>query len=224
MSHDTLNYTRCAVIVHGKSEFALVKYIYTNLHLPVKIIAKDKGRGSIQINGLPEYLMKKQFRTLKAFADEFSVEYDRKTKRLINFKLFIIMDTDDCDEITRSKYISKELFDGHPLKDYIVPLYNDTNLEDVMIKSGIMVKRIPDAQKGSYYTKIFPINTKPLSIDTVNQVRIFAKKIDGVKETNMLAFVEYCFQQMPGRIMGIIIWIKQRIFLFRIIILMQIVF
>lgn len=148
--------------------------------------------------GLPEYLMKKQFRTLKAFADEFSVEYDRKTKRLINFKLFIIMDTDDCDEITRSKYISKELFDGHPLKDYIVPLYNDTNLEDVMIKSGIMVKRIPDAQKGSYYTKIFPINTKPLSIDTVNQVRIFAKKIDGVKETNMLAFVEYCFQQMPG--------------------------
>ncbi|WP_373180891.1 hypothetical protein [Agathobacter rectalis] len=171
---------------------------YQNLHLPVKIIAKDKGRGSIQINGLPEYLMKKQFRTLKAFADEFSVEYDRKTKRLINFKLFIIMDTDDCDEITRSKYISKELFDGHPLKDYIVPLYNDTNLEDVMIKSGIMVKRIPDAQKGSYYTKIFPINTKPLSIDTVNQVRIFAKKIDGVKETNMLAFVEYCFQQMPG--------------------------
>ena len=151
MSHDTLNYTRCAVIVHGKSEFALVKYIYTNLHLPVKIIAKDKGRGSIQINGLPEYLMKKQFRTLKAFADEFSVEYDRKTKRLINFKLFIIMDTDDCDEITRSKYISKELFDGHPLKDYIVPLYNDTNLEDVMIKSGIMVKRIPDAQKTSVY-------------------------------------------------------------------------
>ena len=181
-----------------QSEFALVKYIYTNLHLPVKIIAKDKGRGSIQINGLPEYLMKKQFRTLKAFADEFSVEYDRKTKRLINFKLFIIMDTDDCDEITRLKYISKELFDGHPLKDYIVPLYNDTNLEDVMIKSGIMVKRIPDAQKGSYYTKIFPINTKPLSIDTVNQVRIFAKKIDGIKETNMLAFVEYCFQQMPG--------------------------
>lgn len=224
MSHDTLNYTRCAVIVHGKSEFALVKYIYTNLHLPVKIIAKDKGRGSIQINGLPEYLMKKQFRTLKAFADEFSVEYDRKTKRLINFKLFIIMDTDDCDEITRAKYISKELFDGHPLKDYIVPLYNDTNLEDVMIKSGIMVKRIPDAQKGSYYTKIFPINTKPLSIDTVNQVRIFAKKIDGVKETNMLAFVEYCFNKCGRRIMGIIIWIKQRIFLFRIIILMQIVF
>ena len=80
MPHNALNYTKCAVIVHGKSEFALVKYIYTNLHLPVKIIAKDKGRGSIQINGLSEYLRKKQFRTLMEFANEYSVEYDRKTK------------------------------------------------------------------------------------------------------------------------------------------------
>ena len=186
MPHNALNYTKCAVIVHGKSEFVLVKYIYTNLHLPVKIIAKDKGRGSIQINGLSEYLRKKQFRTLKEFANEYSVEYDRKTKGLKNFKLFIIMDTDDCDEITKSKYISRELF------------YNVSNLEDVMIKAGIMVKRISDAQKGSYYTKIFPINTGPLSVDTVNQVRTFAKKIEGITETNMLTFVEYCFQQMPG--------------------------
>lgn len=49
-----------------------------------------------------------------------------------------------------------------------------------------------------YYTKIFPINTGPLSVDTVNQVRTFAKKIEGITETNMLTFVEYCFQQMPG--------------------------
>lgn len=67
MPHNALNYTKCVVIVHGKSEFALVKYIYTNLHLPVKIIAKDKGRGSIQINGLSEYLRKKQFRTLNEY-------------------------------------------------------------------------------------------------------------------------------------------------------------
>lgn len=52
--------------------------------------------------------------------------------------------------------------------------------------------------QSSHYTKIFPINTRPLSVDTVNQVRSFAKKIEGIKETNMLAFVEYCFQQMSG--------------------------
>lgn len=65
LPHNALNYTKCAVIVHGKSEFVLVKYIYTNLHLPVKIIAKDKGRGSIQINGLSEYLRKSSSERLR---------------------------------------------------------------------------------------------------------------------------------------------------------------
>ncbi len=198
MPQNTLNYTRCAVIVHGKSEFIMVKYIYTNLHLPVKIIAKDKGRGSIQINGLSDYLNKKQFTSLKEFADAYSVEYDKKARNLRNFKLFIIMDTDDCDDATKAKYISGNMFEGHPLKEYIVPVYNISSLEDVMIKAGIMIKKIPDAQKGSYYAKIFPINTEPLSMDTVNQVRAFAEKIKGVKETNMLTFIEYCFGQIPG--------------------------
>lgn len=62
----TLRYTKCAINVHGKSERSLVQFIYTNLHLPVKIISKDKGKGSIQINGVREFLNKKQFRTLKA--------------------------------------------------------------------------------------------------------------------------------------------------------------
>ena len=198
MPANTLNYTKCAVIVHGKSEFVLVKYIYTNLHLSVKIISKDKGRGSIQINGLQDFLNKKQFKTLKNFNNEYVIEYDRKLKCLKNFKLFIIMDTDDCDEATRKKYISGEMFQGHPLKDYIVPIFNHFNLEDVMVKSGIMVKRISDSEKGTYYNKIFPINTNPLSIDTLNQVRMFANKIRNVKETNMLEFIEYCFQQIPS--------------------------
>ena len=198
MSQNSFHYTRCAVIVHGKSEYALVKYIYTNLHLPVKIIAKDKGRNSIQITGLRDFLNKKQFKTLKAFSNEYSVEYDKKTKKLVDFKLFIIMDTDDCSEDMKEKYISGALFEGHPLKEYIVPIYNIINLEDVMIKAGIMVKRIADSQKGTYYSKIFPINTDPLSVDTINQVRGFAEKISGIRQTNMLEFVEYCFEQLPG--------------------------
>lgn len=145
MPFDTLRYTKCAVIVHGKSEFHLVRFIYTNLHLPVKIISKDKGKGSIQINGLKEFLNKKHFKTLSAFANEYSVEYDKKAKELKNFRLFIIMDTDDCSEVMKQEYISGELFIGHPLRKYIVPLYNITNLEDVMIKASIMTKRIPDS-------------------------------------------------------------------------------
>lgn len=196
MAHNSLNYTRCAVIVHGKSEYSLVRYIYTNLHLPVKVIGKDKGKSSIQINGLKNMLSKKPFKSLKEMANEYVIEYDKKSKSLKNFKLFIIMDTDDCDDDTKRKYISGELFKGHPLEDYIVPIYNNSNLEDVMLKAGIMVKRIEDSQKGTYYSRIFPINTDPISADTLKQVRLFAGKLNGIKETNMLCFIEYCFGQI----------------------------
>lgn len=198
MPFETLKYTKCVVIVHGKSEMHLVQFVYTNLHLPVKIISKNKGRESIQINGLRDFLNKRYFRTLSTFANEYSIEYDKKTKKLKNFKLFIIMDTDDCSERVRKEYISGEMFRGHPLQEYIVPIYNIKNLEDVMIKADIMTKRIPVSQKGTYYSKIFPINTEPVSVDTLFQIRTFASKIKGLQQTNLLEFVEYCFEQIPN--------------------------
>ena len=45
------------------------------------------------------------------------------------------------------------------------------------------------------------IKAGTLSIDSVNEVRTFAKKIEGIKETNMIKFIDYCFQQMPGEIL-----------------------
>lgn len=196
MPYEAFKYTRCAVIVHGKSEFCLVRYIYTNLHLPVKIISRNNGKNNIQISGLRELLNKKQFRSLKAFSDEYVVEYDNRNKKLKNFKLFIIMDTDDCDEATMEKYKSGDMFNGHILNDYIIPVYNIKNLEDVMIEAGIMVKRIPDKDKGKYYSKIFPINSKPLSINTIEQVTILCEMITGMRQTNMQEFLEYCLSQV----------------------------
>ena len=179
------NYTKCLVIVHGKSEYDLVRYIYTNLHLNLKIIAKDKGRESIQINGLKTLFTKSSFLSLSKFSKEYCIEYDKKSKVLKDFRLFVIMDTDDCSLETKEKYISGELFEFSVLKDYIVPIYNIENLEDVMIKAGIMAKRIPISQKGSYYSKVFPVNTEPMSFDTIAQVTGFYNKIKNVKETNL---------------------------------------
>ena len=184
-------YKKAAVMVHGKSERYLASYIYTNLHLPVVIIDKNKGRNSIQINALKNILSSKPYNNLKSFADEYSVEYDRKEKALKNFKLFIIMDTDDCSEKTREDYISGKLFENSCLKEYIVPIFNSPNLEEVMIKSGIMTKKIQDSQKGNYYSKIFPINQDPFSNDTLDQIRLFLKRLENVKETNLQAYIYY---------------------------------
>lgn len=198
MPYDTLQYTRCVVIVHGKSELIFVRYICSNLRLPYKIISNNNGKSSIQINGLGVFLNKPPFHNLQAFAKKYSVEYDKKEKKLKNFKLFIIMDTDDCDQNTKEKYISGELFKGHPLQEYIVSIYNSENFENVMIKAGLITKRISAKEKGYCYDRIFPINTHHSSYDTINQVKSFAYSIKDAKETNLLKFVEYCIKQIPG--------------------------
>ncbi|MEZ3452742.1 MAG: hypothetical protein K1W17_00020, partial [Oscillospiraceae bacterium] len=115
-------YTKAVVICHGKSELQITRYIYSNLHLPVKVYAKDNGRHSIQITSLINELNSTQFRNIDKFADEFSVEVSGtgKNKKLVNFKLFIIMDTDDCTEQQKKKYISAEMFSKHWLYEYIV--------------------------------------------------------------------------------------------------------
>ena len=135
-------------------------------------------------------LSSKPYNSLKTFAEAYSVEYDKKI--LKSFKLFIIMDTDDCSDQAREDYISGKMFESSCLKEYIVPIYNSPNLEEVMMKAGIMTKKIPDAQKGSYYSKVFPINQDPFSNDTLEQIHILSKKLQEVKETNLLEYVNYC--------------------------------
>jgi hypothetical protein len=102
------------------------------------------------------------------------------------------MDTDDCSDKDREDYISGRMFESSCLKEYIVPIYNSPNLEQVMIKAGIMTRKIPDSQKGSFYRKVFPINQDPFSYDTLEQILIFSKKLIEVKETNLLKYVDYC--------------------------------
>ena len=40
------------VIVHGKSELSICRYIASNLKIKQEIISEEKGESSIQINGL----------------------------------------------------------------------------------------------------------------------------------------------------------------------------
>ncbi|MBQ9111061.1 MAG: hypothetical protein IJY06_06830 [Oscillospiraceae bacterium] len=196
------NYLKAVVIVHGKSELDIVKYITSNLHLNIKPDSKDNGTHSIQITSLiKEHLNKKPFSTMNNFLKEYDVETTGtgKNKKLVNFKLFIIMDTDDCTEQQKQDFISGAMFEGHWLAPYIVPVYSITNLEDVMVESGIMTKRIKCDDKGSYYSKIFPINKKPLSNDTIAEIKTFrdrlAKSVKK-KHTNLPDFIEYCLENI----------------------------
>lgn len=189
-----VNYTKGVVICHGKSEVCLAKYIRTNLHLPIEIFAKNNGKNSIQITSLKTVLTTPPFNSLSNMLNQYDIECVGKGKSRVlqNFKLFIIMDTDDCTEEQRNSYISKALFKEHWLYDYIVPIYNTSNLEEVMIRSGIMPKKIKTGDKGEYYERIFPINNKPLSNDTLLEVNTFNDRVKQTTNTNLTVFVDYC--------------------------------
>lgn len=185
-----LNYTQCGVICHGLSELSIVNYIKSHLHLKLEVFSKDKGHCSVQITSLMSFLDGRNFQSVSKFYKEYDVEHHKN--KLINFKLFIIMDTDDCTEKQKQAFESKEMFKNHPLFDYIVPIFNVPNLESVLIKAGIMTKKIKDNEKGSYYLKTFPISKEPYCLDSFNEILTLKDKLIGVKSTNLDVFLDYC--------------------------------
>ena len=195
MAKITLKYLKCIVIVHGKSEKQICEYIKLNLRQKMEIISKSKGENSIQINGIRKMLDKDaRFATQNGFIREFSdVEITTvKRKNVISpdLKIFIIMDTDDCTEETKKKYISKELFKGHWAYDYIYPIFNSPELETIMVKAGIKFEKKGEERKKEYI-KIFPTDQKYLHNEGV-ELQDFSNKLKSINKTNLNEFIEYC--------------------------------
>ena len=110
------------------------------------------------------------------------------------------MDTDDCTDKQKEDFISGAMFAEHWLSEYIVPIYSMKSVEDVMIDVGLMKERIPDNEKGKFYTKVLPINPKPLSNDTLQEVKTLREKVEKSRKTNLTAFIDYCLKLLPAKI------------------------
>lgn len=128
-------YTRAVIICHGKSEVIFTKNIRSNLRLKIEIDSKNNGEGSIQITSLIKFLRTKGYSGIKSILRKF-IDIEHEKNKLLNFKLFIIMDVDE-PELTKEiidNYKNKTMFKEFDYYDYIVPIYNDKNLDDVLIK------------------------------------------------------------------------------------------
>lgn len=169
-------------IVHGQSEYRICSSIRSNLRLKHEIIARDRGKTSIQVTSLMDILNNSRFKNYNSFIREFEdVEY--KKGKLFNFTLFTIMDVDDCTPEQKEKYINKEMFKGHWLYEYIVPIYNDPKLEATMKEAHIEVKHKED------YIILFPTNSGDLDIDMAKD---FLNKIKKCKCSNLYKYIEHC--------------------------------
>lgn len=175
-------------IVHGKSELLMCSSVKSNLKIKHEIHAKDRGRHSIQVNSVLQELNSKKFNmSLKDFSEKYDISYDSKNKRLVNFKLFIIMDLDDCTQEKAEQFKNKSMFNEHILYEYIVPIYNDPNLEKTIHDLGININK---KEKVKGYIKIFPTNKGDLDIHMAEE---FAEKLnEKCKNSNLGLYFDYC--------------------------------
>lgn len=190
------NYLKVIVIVHGKSEFQMCDFIKRKLKLKIEIVSKNKGANSIQISSIMKRLKGKDIDTLDNFKNTYKDDLEIKDNKIIidkNFRIFIIMDTDDCKEEEKNNFINKNMFKNYWAHKYIVPIYNIRNLEDVLIKSEVINKNtIKNKRDKKDYIKIFPTDDKYTKSDTI-QIEEFYQKLLKVKNiSNMHEFIKFC--------------------------------
>lgn len=183
--------THVMTIAHGQSELAICNNIGSNLRIKQNCISRDRGKTSIQIAGLRNLLD-----TDRRFADAygFSKEFDdvlMNKRSPLEFRLFPIMDLDDCPEPMKEAYRTKRLFQGHWLDPVITPIFCSPNLEEVMNKIGIPVTRKKD------YIQLFPTNHgDDLNLETAIE---FADKLETHDCTNLEVYVNYCIEVCKKR-------------------------
>lgn len=154
------------------------------MRLKIEIDSKNNGDNSIQITSLNHFLDTKGYKGIKSILKKFPyIEHNKK--ELLNFKLFTIMDIDE-QELTDKMiedYKNKEMFKNYDYYDHIVPIYNDKNLDDVLMKLGY---KIDPKHKTSSYTKIFP--GKNGDYESFKQLKENIKKS---KNSNLIELLEY---------------------------------
>lgn len=183
------NYCKGIVIAHGKSELLFAEHIKSNLHLPIEIYSLKNGKTSIQIDSLMTILGNNDFKSKSKLKQKYFIE--EKNKKLVNFFVMPIMDLDDTTEEKIEKYKSGKMFRNHWLSSYIVPIWNDTNLDHVLYDLNLISKLPNDKEKGKVYEDIFPKNKGQADLEQVNKL---LKYFESTTKTNMDVFIRKCLE------------------------------
>lgn len=185
------NYCKGIIIAHGKSELLLAEYIKSNLHLPIEIYSLKNGKTSIQIDSLMTILGNNDFKNKSKLKQKYIIE--EKNKKFINFFIMPIMDLDDTTEEKIKKYKNGEMFKNHWLSPYIIPIWNDINLDYVLYDLKLISKLPNDKEKGKVYEELFPKNTGQADLEQVNKL---LKYFESTEKTNMNIFAEKCLESL----------------------------
>lgn len=189
-----LNYTKAIVIVHGKSEKQICQHVKSKLRLKMEIVSNNNGESSIQITSVKQILNNTIFKSYNSFIKEYEdVKLSSNNKSLDeDFKIFIILDTDDCTEKQKNAFINKEMFKSHWAYDHIVPIYDIPNLEEVLIKANVPFTKTGDKRKKEY-VKLFPTDPKYEKSDEI-QIQELCDNLKKQTNTNLNEFLDFCLK------------------------------
>lgn len=185
------NYCKGIIIAHGKSELLLAEHIKSNLHLPIEIYSLKNGKTSIQIDSLMTILRNNDFKNKSKLKQKYIIE--ENNKKFINFFIMPIMDLDDTTEEKIKKYKNGEMFKNHWLSPYIMPIWNDINLDHVLYDLKLISKLPNDKEKGKVYEELFPKNTGQADLEQVSKL---LKYFESTTKTNMNIFIEKCLESL----------------------------
>lgn len=204
------NYLKAVVIVHGQSENLFAKYITSKLKFGGKVEYYGRGnrKFNIQFTYLRTLLDSKHFKSMNEFVDHygkdrFNITGRGKNKKLNGFRLYIVMDTDECLNDPslvplKDSYLDKSMFIGHWLYDYIVPIYSIHDLEDVMVDIKLMDKKITDGEKIDWYEKKMPkiLKQKTGTENPRVNIEYLRDACKKSRKTNQDDFIDYCLSNI----------------------------
>lgn len=183
MSKRKLIQSSCLVICHGKSEYIMIQNTKSILRLTLIPYARNNGDQCIQLKSLLAVLNEHQFKTKKNFRGRFNVDLEGRNP--IKFKVFTIIDLDEPENTKNDieNYKNKSMFKNHWMYDYIVPIFNDPNLDIIFNKLGYS---IDTSSKVASYQKMFSLgkNDKMFYVDLL-------EKLNKSNNTNLHEFFDY---------------------------------
>lgn len=187
-----INHTKAIVIVHGQSEYNIVRYIKSKLRIPIEIYSRNNGKISIEISSVNDILKNRDFKDINGFVSKFSkVELNNKQKP-VNVKIFMIMDVDNTSIADFNAYKNKSLFPKTWLKNILIPIWNDNNLEEVLNQIGYYYAK-NDKQKKNY-KRAFPVERGSQDLKSIEELR---NELQEISQSNMDEFLTFCLNNCP---------------------------
>ena len=151
------HYLPCTIICHGECEYVIAKQIQIKKRRNLNVVGDKNGKKCIEITSLNHFLSHKyphKEAFIKAYKDYLCIA--KENKKIIDHKIFAIMDKDQTPDNLFNSYLSGKMFDGYWYSEeqMIVPIYFNPDLDTVFNNHGfkIDVHKHKPAQYFKYMT------------------------------------------------------------------------